>query len=121
MVRSRYVGQGIYGPIPTLVTMPSIYGNTLSAECPEPDCSELQNVGTYIVQMTNILGNLERNKKVNIADIAFDRMTADINSKIATVTTSKVATVTTSKIATVTLDRTPSNIATVALDRMIGK
>ena len=118
MVRSRYVGQGIYGPIPTLVTMPSIYGNTLSAECPEPDCSELQNVGTYIVQMTNILGNLERNKKVNIADIAFDRMTADINSKIATVTTSK--------IATVTLDRTPSNIANittpkVALDRMIGK
>jgi predicted amino acid dehydrogenase len=50
----------------------------------------MQNVGTYIVQMTNILGNLERNKKVNIADIAFDRMTADINSKIANVTIPKI-------------------------------
>jgi hypothetical protein len=62
--------------------MPSVYGNTLSAECPEPDCSQLQTMGTYIGQMTNILGNLERNKKLEIASIALDRMTEDINSKI---------------------------------------
>jgi len=79
----RYGGQGIYGPVSKLMTMPSVYGKTAAPVCPTPDCSQLQTMETYIVQITNILGNLDRNKKLTIADSALDRMTADINAKIA--------------------------------------
>jgi hypothetical protein len=37
----------------------------------------------YIIQLTNILGNLDRNKKIYMADTALDRMTADITTMIA--------------------------------------
>jgi len=37
----------------------------------------------YIVQLTNILGNLDRNKKVLMADTALDRMTAAITTAVA--------------------------------------
>ena len=79
----KYGGQGIYGPVSTLISLPSMYGKSKAVVCPTLDCSQLQTLETYIVQITNILGNLDRNKKLTIADTALDRMTADINAKIA--------------------------------------
>ena len=71
----RYGGQAIYGPVKCGYVRPH----------PPPivDCSQLQAMDDYIIQLTNILGNLDRNKKIYMADTALDRMTADITTMIA--------------------------------------
>lgn len=83
----RYGGQGIYGPVSTLTVAPSTKGRASGrgggAPCPVVDCSQLQAIDDYIVQLTNILGNLDRNKKVLMADTALDRMTASITTAVA--------------------------------------
>lgn len=84
----RYGGQGIYGPVSTLRAAPSTKGRASGrggAPCPTTvvDCSQLQAMDDYIVQLTNILGNLDRNKKVLMADTALDRMTASITTAVA--------------------------------------
>lgn len=80
----KYGGQSIYGKVYGAVPKPSLYGITSGKVCPDIDCSQIDDINNYITQLTNILGNLERNKKVPLADAALDRMTAAISAKIVT-------------------------------------
>jgi hypothetical protein len=70
------------------MTAPSIKGQPAAgkgAPCPTPVvvCSQLQAMDDYIVQLTNILGNLDRNKKVFMADTALNHMAASITTAVA--------------------------------------
>jgi hypothetical protein len=62
-----------------------MYGTTAKPVCPAPvvDCAQLQTINNYILQITNILTNLDRNKKVYMADTALDHMTASITATVA--------------------------------------
>lgn len=78
-------GMGIYGTGRSATTRLPIYGIPKTGPCPTivEDCSQVQAMSEYIAQLSNIIGNLDRNKKLTIADTALDRMSADISAKIA--------------------------------------
>ena len=73
------------------MTAPSIKGRSAKPPClvtdsaPVVDCSQLQAMDNYIVQITNILGNLDRNKNVFMADTALDRMADNLTYMISAV------------------------------------
>jgi len=79
----KYGGQSIYGKVYGAMPKPSLYGTPSGPACPVIDCSQVEDINNYIIQLTNILGNLERNKKIPMADAALDIMTASISDKIA--------------------------------------
>ncbi len=76
---------GIYGTGRSATTRLPIYGVPKTGPCPAfvEDCSQVQVMSEYIAQLANIVGNLDRNKKVSMADTAMDRMTADVSARIA--------------------------------------